>query len=122
MVSDLQQLEREGLAGIAVYSGDNLELNELGMFHRSFSSGNPCRHCVIPYDDIRDCDGFLRHEPWTEERYDAIASAVENEEEGEHFSLRGHCLLNSLQSFHAAKSLGPDLMHDFYEGKFVKVV
>ncbi len=64
LVSELHELENEGIAGIAVYSGDNLELNELVMFHRSFSSGHPCRHCVIPYSDINECDGFLRHDKW----------------------------------------------------------
>ena len=115
-MSELHELENEGIAGIAVYSGDNLELNELGMFHRSFSSGHPCRHCVIPYSDINECDGFLRHDSWDEEKYDAIATSMENEENVENFSLRGHCILNTLQSFHASKNLAPDLMHDFMEG------
>lgn len=118
LLNDLHQLEHEGTAGIAVYSGDNLELNELGMFHRSFSSGYPCRHCVIHYSDMSECDGFLRHDCWDEEKYDAIASSVENLEVVENFSLRGHCLLNTLQSFHAARNFAPDLMHDFMEGKF----
>jgi len=87
------------------------------MFHRSFSSGNPCRHCLIHYSDISDDDGFLRHQPWEENNYDAIASAVENGDEVENFSLRGHCVLNQLESFHATRSLGPDLMHDFFEGR-----
>jgi hypothetical protein len=117
-VNDLHQLEQEGIAGVAIYSGDNLELNELGMFHRGFSGGHICRYCVINYKDLGECDGFLRHEPWNEQKYDAIASAVEKEEAVENFSLRGHCVLNSLESFHAARSLAPDLMHDFMEGTF----
>jgi hypothetical protein len=117
VVSELRELEQEGVAGVAVYSGDNLELNEVGMFHRSFSSGHPCRHCLIHHSDISDCDGFLRHEPWEEDRYDAIAAAVENGEEVENFSLRGHCQFNELEAFHASRSFAPDLMHDFMEGK-----
>jgi hypothetical protein len=119
IVSDLHELEQEGIAGVAIYSGDNLELNELGMFHRSFSSGNSCRYCVIHYSEVSNCDGFLRHQHWDEDSYDAIATAVENGEELEQdFSLRGHCVLNQLESFHAARSFAPDLMHDFMEGKF----
>ncbi len=115
-MSDLLELEQEGIAGVAVYSGDNLELNELGMFHRSFSSGHPCRYCVIHYSDISCCDGFLRHQLWDEGSYDAIATAVQNGQDIENFSLRGHCVLNDLESFHATRTLAPDLMHDFLEG------
>lgn len=115
-MSDLLELEQEGIAGVAVCSGDNLELNELGMFHRSFSSGHPCRYCVIHYSDISCCDGFLRHQLWDEGSYDAIATAVQNGQDIENFSLRGHCVLNDLESFHATRTLAPDLMHDFLEG------
>jgi hypothetical protein len=116
LLKDLQLLEQEGIAGVALYCGDNLELNDLGMFHRGFSGGHVCRHCTINYKELCECDGFLRHKLWDEETYDKISSAVENGEEIESFSLRGKCILNELVSFHAAKSLAPDLMHDFMEG------
>lgn len=116
LVSDLRVLEQNGAAGVACYSGDNLELHELGMFNRSFSGGHICRYCVINYRDLHDCDGFLRHELWDEEKYDAIASAIENGEDIESFSLRGKCVLNDLESFHASRTFAPDLMHDFMEG------
>jgi hypothetical protein len=117
LVTDLRYLENEGRAGVAVYCGDNLELNELGMFNRCFSGGHVCRYCTIHYRDLGACDGFLTDDPlWNEERYNAIAAAIVNGEEVETFSLRGNCVLNELQSFHATKSFGPDLMHDFMEG------
>jgi hypothetical protein len=72
---------------------------------------------VIHYSDICGCDGFLRHQLWEEENYDAVATAVENGQDIENFSLRGQCVLNQLESFHATKTLAPDLMHDFMEGK-----
>jgi hypothetical protein len=116
LVADLRHLEQEGIAGIAVYCGDNLELHELGMFHRSFSGGHVCRYCLMHYGNIGDCDGFLRHQLWDEKKYDAIVLALENGGDVENFSLRGNCVLNELDSFHATRSLGPDLMHDFMEG------
>lgn len=120
LVSDLRHLEKEGTAGVAVYCGDNLELHELGMFNRCFSGGHICRFCVINYGNLGDCDGFLRHQLWDEEKYNAIAAALENGEDVESFSLRGNCVLNELDSFHATKSFGPDLMHDFMEGNRFK--
>jgi hypothetical protein len=119
-VSDLRYLEQQGKAGVAVYCGDNLELHELGMFSRCFSGGHVCRYCTIHYQELGDCDGFLRNELWNEEKYDSIATALENGEDVENFSLRGRCVLNELEAFHATKSLAPDLMHDFMEGKFRK--
>ncbi len=121
LVSDLRYLEQEGKAGIAVYCGDNLELHELGMFNRCFSAGHVCRYCTVHYRDLGDCDGFLRDELWDEQRYDSIVSALQNDEEVENFSLRGNCVLNELDTFHATRSLGPDLMHDFMEGKITKL-
>lgn len=116
LVSELKELEEEGIAGVAAYCGDNLELHELGMFHRAFNGGHVCRFCTIHYSELRTSDGFIRHKLWDEDTYDTIASAIENEEEVENFSLRGRCVLNELESFHASKSLAPDIMHDFLEG------
>ncbi len=118
-MSDLRHLEQEGIAGVAAYCGDNLELNELGMFNRVFNSGHSCRNCLIHYNNIGDTDGFLHHQPWDEETYDAIAMALENNENVENFSLRGKCVLNDLEAFHATRSFGPDLLHDFMEGKLI---
>lgn len=117
LVNDLRVLELEGMAGVAAYCGDNLELNELGMFNRGFSGGHICRYCIIHYKKLGECDGFLRHQLWDEETYDQVSSAVENGDDAESYSLRGKCVLNELESFHAAKSLAPDLLHDFMEGK-----
>jgi hypothetical protein len=64
--------------------------------------------------ELKDCDGYLRNEPWLPETYDRIAAALENDREIEEtFSLRGNCVLNELTSFHATTSFVPDLMHDF---------
>ncbi len=103
---------------MAAYCGDNLELHDLGMFNRAFNGGHICRFCTINYKDLRGCDGYVHHRLWDEEIYDEISSALENGEEIENFSLRGKCVLNSLQSFHAATSLAPDLLHDFFEGRY----
>jgi hypothetical protein len=90
---------------------------ELGMFNRAFNGGHICRFCTIHYRELDTCDGFIRHKLWDEELYDGIAEALENGDDVENFSLRGNCVLNELQSFHAASSMAPDLLHDFLEGK-----
>jgi hypothetical protein len=64
--------------------------------------------------ELKNCDGYLRDEPWVPENYDRIAAAIENNDESvETFSLRGKCVLNELSTFHATTSFAPDLMHDF---------
>jgi hypothetical protein len=64
--------------------------------------------------ELKDCDGYLRNDPWLPETYDCIATALENGEEiAETYSLRGNCVLNELSTFHATTSFVPDLMHDF---------
>jgi hypothetical protein len=119
-------LETDGIdgekAGVIAYCGDNLELNDLGMFHRTFNGGHFCRNCTVHYKELPECDGSVQHTLWDEEMYDRIATAVEEGDSVENFSLRGKCVLNNLSSFHAANSLAPDLMHDFFEGKFSTLV
>jgi len=101
-------------AGIQAYIGDSLELHDLGMFNRSFSSGYVCRYCKIHYEELVNCNGYLTNDPWLPETYDRIARALENGEEIEEtFSLRGSCVLNELTSFHATTTFVPDFMHDF---------
>ncbi len=123
LLSDLRLLEEEGIdgekAGVSLYCGDNLELHDLGKFNRSFNGGHICRFCTIPAKEVCDCDGLVYHKLWDQETYDKISSAIENGDEIENFSLRGTCVLNSLQSFHAAESLAPDILHDFFEGRVI---
>jgi hypothetical protein len=119
LIRDLLLLEQgvDGLkAGVALYIGDNLEMHEIGGFHRVFSNGHICRFCQIPYSDVSLCDGFSRHSQWTPEKYDEICTSLENEIPVENFSLRERCPLNQLEGFHATTSLAPDMMHDFLEG------
>jgi hypothetical protein len=119
LIQDLLLLEKgiDGLkAGVLLYVGDNLELNEIGGFHRVFSSGNFCRICQIPYRDLPLCDGFGQHALWTPEKYDSICDMMENDAPVENYSLRERCPLNQLAGFHAATSMAQDMMHDFLEG------
>jgi hypothetical protein len=116
LIEDLLLLERgvDGLkAGVVLYIADNLEMHEIGGFNRSFSSGNICRFCHIHYTELPQCDGHIRSDLWTADIYDSICDALEDEIEVENFSLRERCPLNK---FHAATSMPPDLMHDFFEG------
>lgn len=63
LLQELKLLE-EGVdgvkAGIVVYCGDNLELNNVGMFRRVFSSGHMCRYCVINYTSLNSTDGSIK--------------------------------------------------------------
>jgi hypothetical protein len=98
-------------------TGDNLELNDLGGFHRVFSSGRNCSYCLVKYEELPQCDGFVRHKLRDSETYDKICDSLEQGSEVEDtLSLRKRCIFNKLESFHATTSLAPDLLHDFFEG------
>ncbi len=52
LVRDLKSLEEgvDGIkAGIVAYCGDNLEIHDLGMFQRHFSSGYTCHYCHVSH-------------------------------------------------------------------------
>ena len=97
MIEDLLKLElgitinipfpRLVTLGVLVYSGDNLEIHNLGGFSCCFSSKDICRFCHATYLDldshIHDYDSDKPHDYWTTSEYDKICDALEEEEEDE---------------------------------------
>ena len=138
LLDDLIDLETVGLkvdrpsprtykAGVAVVVGDNLGQHQLAEMNSVFSSGFICRFCDATYDDVcknnkvySGCDETYVTEMMTEQKYNACADlAVENGEPSkDSCGIKGHCLLNQLQSFHCANNLAPCMGHDFFEGAF----
>ena len=112
--------------GLALYSGDNLEVHLLCGWSACFNSKDICRHCHCQYPDIEDCihdfvDGKEGHKMWTKEEYDTIMNFLENPNENtdngdmETYGLKNRCIFNTLNSFHCVGQTPPDILHDFFE-------
>ena len=128
LLDDLKFLEEVGIrvskpfdhlvkAGLGAFVGDNLGLHQLGELNSVFSSGNICRVCKADYKSVCTdslayagvADGF-EPELFTAREYDALADeAVENGAGSNTCGIKGHCILNSLQSFHCITGFPPCL-------------
>lgn len=92
--------------------GDNLGLNSILDYSRSFVANHPCRICSMDLENIRKCtedDPALYR---TEESYNL---ALENgcfSETG----VRKNSIFNTIPNFHITDLKIVDCMHDFYEG------
>ena len=138
MLQDLKELETEGIlvekpsqrvvkAGLVLVVGDNLGQHQLAEMNSVFSSGFICRYCNATYDDVcknkkiySGCDDTYATEQLTEQKYDMCADLAEENGQSstETCGIKGHCILNTLQSFHCASSMAPCLGHDYFEGVF----
>ena len=82
------------------------------------------RYCQATYDSV--CNNHLLYsginehfspEAFTKAAYDTFADTAEEQGGGPHTSgVKGHCVLNSLNSFHCMNGTPPCLGHDFFEG------
>lgn len=95
--------------------GDNLGLNELFGFKKSFSSGSFCRICHCSYNDIQ----AYFHENSRSLRnpvdYDqAIAQLDETSSKAT--GINHQSAFNAIPHFHVTQNCGADLMHDILEG------
>ncbi|XP_055855910.1 uncharacterized protein LOC129919101 isoform X1 [Episyrphus balteatus] len=91
--------------------GDNLGLNQILEFSKSFSSNYYCRFCIAPIASTKvmckEDSTLIR----TEENYDENLS--------KDFSSTGvykNSILNKIPSFHVVTNFSVDLMHDIFEG------
>ena len=138
MLKDLELLETEGItvskpysrivrAGLAIFVGDNLGLHQLAEMNSVFSSGFICRFCDAKYEDTcvqgklySGCSNEYTTTPFSREIYDECAdlavslgrSSVDTK------GIKGHCVLNRLQSFHCINQMPPCIGHDLLEGVF----
>ncbi|XP_050516038.1 uncharacterized protein LOC126890912 [Diabrotica virgifera virgifera] len=124
IIEELTFLEKEGIVintpdqSIRVYFilgavlGDNLGLNTIMGFTKSFNSNSFCRVCKrTKLETKRDCiqfDDSLRNE----NNYAMDLKKLEFEVTG----LREDCVFNRIPSFHVLENFIFDAMHDLFEG------
>ena len=135
LLTDLKDLELKGIeiekpapnvvkAGLFAFVGDNLGAHQIAELSCSFNSGSICRFCTATYKD--SCQNFLLYsgckegyhpDSMTTELYDRLAGIAEEHggATAETLGIKGHCIFNSLQSFHCIGSMAPCLGHDFFE-------
>ena len=98
-------------------SGDNLGLNQLCGLVESFSALHFCRLCSI---NKADCDAAFTDdalEMRTKEQYSQqLQSFIAGKLATRECGIKGSCLFNSLNYFHAAENVTVDIMHDLLEG------
>lgn len=92
--------------------GDNLGLNSILGFTKSFNANFYCRFCKMPkslsYTAVKEDLNFLRDK-------DSYAQDLIKQD----ISLTGiyeNCLLNNLENFHVTNNFSVDIMHDIFLG------
>ena len=129
LVADLQELEqgadlilRNGRilhrrGSVVQVAGDNLGLNQLCGFVESFSALHFCRICTINRADCYETD---RDDSLQLRDRDQYSKQLKQVPEGtlttRDCGIKGSCMLNSLQYFHAVENVTVDIMHDILEG------
>ncbi|KAB0803133.1 hypothetical protein PPYR_00103 [Photinus pyralis] len=125
LVDEIIILERDGITinlsgkDIKVYFmlglvlGDNLGLNSLLDFAKSFSSNYYCRFCKM---HKKQCQVACKEDPALmrkPEQYDLnFKSSIENLEYG----VQQKSIFNNIPSFHVTTNFAVDIMHDLFEG------
>lgn len=89
--------------------GDNLGLNTILGFTKSFNSSHCCRICYVSKEEMRNTtienSTLLRNvENYTKHCTDKSHGIIEN------------CIFNNLINFHVTKNISVDPMHDLLEG------
>lgn len=94
--------------------GDNLALNNILGFSRSFSSNHYCRFCKInkadaKYAFIEDTSQLRDKQNYA---YDISLNEFENT------GIREFSIFNNVNNFHVIENFSVDLLHDIFEGVF----
>lgn len=97
---------------VGLILGDNLELNTILGFVRSFSANKFCRVCKIEKLESQECYREIENLLRTRENVDADLLLMDSTSTG----LREECVFNSIQSFHVTQNFCFDIMHDLFEG------
>lgn len=92
--------------------GDNLELNSILGYVRSFNSNKFCRICTKTKEEtkysIKENEGFLRNK----QNYEEDVKLGNFKQTG----IKENCAFNVLPNFHVTDNLVLDMMHDVFEG------
>lgn len=96
----------------SLFVGNNLALNSVLGFSKSFSSSLYCRICYISNWDAKkptsENSSLLRTIP----KYETDLKKNDPTKTG----IKKNCLFNSLKNFHVIQNQCADIMHDLYEG------
>lgn len=125
LVDELNYLSEEGISIVnsktgytkvkilsALFSADNLALNQILGFQESFRSTHFCRFCKLPFEECRkscqEDSNMLRNET----NYDADIALNDKKLTG----IVGPSALSDIKSFNVVKNFAVDIMHDLCEG------
>lgn len=130
LVKEIKKLEENGvtiklLSGeyyqiffvLGVITGDNLGLNTIMGYTKSFSSQFPCRICKCTKSEIYkkckdDCNFHRNLKNYNRDtiQYTRVNERIANS------GIREISVFNNIPSFHVVENLTVDIMHDLFEG------
>lgn len=97
---------------LSLIVGDNLALNELLGFSKSFNSNYFCRFCMASKNETKT-DLFIRNEALrTPEQHSIHIQQGNAKETGVYFD----CIFHKLKYFHVTRNFYADIFHDVFEG------
>lgn len=94
---------------LSLIIGDNLAVNELTGFSKSFNSKYFCRFCITPKDDT-NFNSFLKPNS------NRIISDYGKHLELKEYGVKENCYFTQLKNFHPVTNYSCDIMHDVFEG------
>ncbi|KAK5638762.1 hypothetical protein RI129_013057 [Pyrocoelia pectoralis] len=125
LIDEIKLLEEAGLLinGHRIYFilmaivGDNLGLNSILGYVKSFSANYPCRICKSSRNEIRSgCQEDIS-KLRTEENYiEDCSNTLEVTERAKISGVRECSIFNTINSFHVVNNYAADIMHDLFEG------
>lgn len=92
--------------------GDNLGLNTMLSFSKSFSASYYCRFCHMKKEEAQKCCSEVTSLLRNRINYRESLSSGEMPKLG----IESNSVFNTIPSFHATENYSVDLMHDIYEG------
>lgn len=97
---------------VGLITGDNLGLNSILNFNKSFSSNFFCRFCktnkTVTYSQATEDRSLLRN-------IEYYISDLK-QDSPDLTGIKSECLLNKISSFHVVNNYYADIMHDIFEG------
>jgi len=97
---------------LGLFIGDNLALNSISEFSKSFSANYFCRFCTahksLTHKLCEENDSLLRN--------NVNYSEDVNKNNFKETSIYSESILNNITSFHVVKNFSLDIMHDLFEG------
>lgn len=92
--------------------GDNLGLNNILGFSKSFSANHYCRFCLVKKSDAQAQYAENTHMLRNRMNYTVCTDREDSLEIG----ISSECVFNNVPSFHCTENFAVDIMHDVFEG------